>query len=276
MRAGAWAAAGLAVVLMAGCGPKNPDDAVVATVMGEKITARQLNRELQGARGVNAKDPEVRRAILDQMISRKLLAKAARAEGMDRQPQVLEAKASADEAFDANLYQVAMLARVTPPTPAEAKALVDANPTRFAQRKVYLVAELRTASPPDKALVDALMPTKTLEQAEAVLKARNVPYRRVIDTVDTLRANPKLSQAIAALPAGEPFLLPGAAGLIVGRVQGSRPQPLTGAQAEAVAAQILLAERRAKAARESMATLRKDTVTYAAGYGPPNTKADPK
>ena len=243
MRAGVCAAAALMVVLMAGCGPRNPGDAVVATVMGEKITAAELDRELQGVRAPKAQEAAVRRAALEAIISRKLLAKAARLEGLDRAPQVLAAKDTAEEVFDANLYRAATLARVAPPTPAEAKAYVQANPHMFARRTIYLLEELRAPVPADKALLDALMPTKSLAEAEAVFKARGVKYGRVLDSVDTLRANPKLSKAIAALPSGEPFLLPGAGGLIVGSVRSTRAQPLTGAKAEALARELLLAER---------------------------------
>lgn len=268
MRAGLCAAAALTVVLMAGCGPRDPGDAVVATVMGEKITAGELDRELRAARVAKPQDPVVRRAALEEIVTRKLLAKAARIEGLDRQPQILAAKATADEVFDAKLYQAATLAKVAPPTAAEAKAFVQANPTMFERRTIYLLEELRAPIATDKALVDALMPTKSLAAAEAVLKARGVKYRRVLDTVDTLRANPKLSQAIAGLPSGEPFILPGPGGLIIGSVRGVRPQPLTGPKAEAVARELLLASRRAVAARESIVALRKDTVVYADGFGP--------
>lgn len=263
MRFGAFGAAMLAAGLVAGCSAPDPDDRVVARVMGEAVTAGQVDAELLGASAAQLKDPAVRRAALEAIVTRKLLAKAARAEGLDRRPEVLRARATAKDEFDSNLFRSAVRASVPIPTAAEVSAYMTANPQRFAARRIYLVEELRTAHGADKALVDALLPTKSLAAAEAVLTSRGVPYRKVLGSMDTLQILPQVSQAVADLPPGEPFIVPDRGALIIGAVRGVKAQPLTGAEGEAVAGRMLLEERRAAALARAVQALRKDTVVYA-------------
>ena len=115
---------------------------------------------------------------------------------------------------------------------------------------------------------EALRPTKTLEEAEAVLRARRIPFRRVLLPMDTLRTDPRLSAADANLPPGEPFVVPGVSGFTVNRVRGSQVRPVTGAQAEAVARELMRAERINKALKDRVDTLRKEQVVYGPAFAP--------
>jgi peptidyl-prolyl cis-trans isomerase C len=110
----------MAVVLVAGCSKGDADNKdIAAEVAGEKITTAELQTELKGAGVKNVEDPRIQRAALEELIARKLLAKAARAEKLDKSAEVLAAKAAAEEAFDANLDRRATVAKVAEPTPAE-------------------------------------------------------------------------------------------------------------------------------------------------------------
>lgn len=272
MRAGMWAAM-LAALSVAACNTADADKGVVATVAGEKITVAELDRELRLAGVQKADDPKVRRAALDEIITRKLLAKAARADNLDKSADALAAKTIAVEAFDAGLARRAAAAKVVEPTPAEAAAFVQAHPEMFARRTGYLIDQLVVPTQQSPALVEALKPTKTLGEVERVLRQRGIAYRRTSQTLDTLRAAPALSVALAKLPSGEPFLLPDPAGFTVNRVRDAKVQPVTGAQAEAVALELLRADRRGKALRERLQTLKTGRVTYGEDYAPPAPQA---
>jgi peptidyl-prolyl cis-trans isomerase C len=265
MRARAWGAV-LAVVLVAGCSQGEPGKDVAAVVAGEKITTAELDRELRLAGVQKPDDPALRRAALDEIIARKLLAKAARTEGLDKNPEVLAAKASADEAFDANLDRLATASKVAPPTAAEVTAFVAAHPEMFARRTGYLIDQLQVPTRDTPDLIEALTPTKTIEEAAAVLRARGIPFRRAILPMDTLRTDPRLSAAVAKLPPGEPFILPGVMGFTVNRVRGSQLRPVTGAPAETIARELIRADRLNKALRERLAMLRKDRVEYGPAF----------
>jgi EpsD family peptidyl-prolyl cis-trans isomerase len=261
MRAGALGAA-LAAVIVASCSQGAPGKDVAAVVAGETITVAELDREMATSGAPKTSDPAVRRAVLDTIIVRKLLAKAARAEKLDKTPEALAAKRIADETFDAGLDRVATIARTPRPTPAEVKAYIAAHPEMFAHRTGYLIEQLQVPRRHTPDLFEALRPTKTLEAAEAVLKARQLPYRRVVLPMDTLRADPRISEAVARLPAGEPFIMPSPGGFTVNRVRGSQVSPVTGGRAEAIAAERIQTERINKALRDRLDTLHREQVVY--------------
>jgi peptidyl-prolyl cis-trans isomerase C len=259
----------MAVVLVAGCSKGDGDNKdIAAEVAGDKITTAELQTELKGAGVKNVDDPKIQRAALEEIIARKLLAKAARAEKLDKAPDVLAAKAAAEEAFDANLDRRATIAKIPEPTAAEVTAFVQAHPEMFAQRTGYLLDQLLVPAQQDPTLLEALKPTKTLEDVERILQERKIPYRRGTQSMDTLRADPGLSRVMTRLPPGEPFLLPDPAGFTVSRVRDKRVQPLTGPAAEKVAKELLWAERRTKALKDRLEALRKDKVAYGPAFAP--------
>ena len=267
MRAKVWKAA-LFAVIVAGCSQGAPDQDVAAIVAGETITVTELDRELANAGVAKATDPRVRRLALEEIVVRKLLSKAARSEGLNKTPGALEAKRVADEAFDANLDRISTIIRTPAPTAAEVSAYVAARPEKFARRTGYLIEQLQVPQRHTPEMFEALRPTKTLEEAEAVLRARRIPFRRVLLPMDTLRTDPRLSAAVANLPPGEPFVVPGVSGFTVNRVRGSQVRPVTGAQAEAVARELMRAERINKALKDRVDTLRKEQVVYGPAFAP--------
>jgi peptidyl-prolyl cis-trans isomerase C len=267
MRAVTWGAV-LAALVVAGCSQGAPGKDVAAIVAGEKITVAELDRELAGMNPAAAKDPAARRALLEVIVVRKLLAKAARAENLNKRPDALVAKRIADETFDANLDRLNTIAKTAPPTPAEVQAYIADHPEMFAQRTGYLIEQLQVPRRHTPDLFEALQPTKTLEEVEVVLKARNLPYRRVVLPMDTLRADPRISEAVAKLPAGEPFVIPSGAGFTVNRVRQSQVSPVTGRRAEVVAAERLRGERVTKALRERLTTLYKEQVVLGPDFAP--------
>lgn len=260
--------AALAAVIVAACSPTSPGKDVAAVVAGETITMAELDREIAASGARKTDDPAVRRAVLNAMVTRKLLAKAARAEKLNKTPEALAAKRVADESFDAGLDRVNTIARTPAPTPAEVKAYIAAHPEMFAQRTGYLIEQLQVPRPHTPELIEALRPTKTLEAAETVLKAQAMPYRRVVVPMDTLRADPRISDAVAKLPEGEPFILPINGGFTVNRVRGAQVRPVTGASAEAIAADRIRAERVNKALRDRLAALHKEQVVYGPAFAP--------
>ena len=116
-------------------GGGKPSGQVVATVDGEEITSLQLRTELGN---FGSRDPEVMKAAqqqaLQRIIMRKLIAKKAREEKLDKGTDYTLQVERGQEALLAQLYQRKLATKAPQPTKAEAEAYVTANPARFLSR----------------------------------------------------------------------------------------------------------------------------------------------
>ena len=83
MRARVWVAV-VATLAITGCEKSGKDLALVGR---EKITEAQLDAELRAGEVAQVGNPAVRKAALQQIITRKLLAQAARRDKLDRTPE---------------------------------------------------------------------------------------------------------------------------------------------------------------------------------------------
>src|SRR5689334_2508976 len=108
-------AAIVAALTMAGCDKIAMQRPALATVGNERISDAQLNAELKAGEAPQPNNPQVRAAALDQIITRKLLAQAARAERLDQTPENIVMKGAAVEAFEAGLELRAIRDKVATP-----------------------------------------------------------------------------------------------------------------------------------------------------------------
>jgi EpsD family peptidyl-prolyl cis-trans isomerase len=257
-----WVTVAATALLVAGCNSGGGGKDVLATVGSEKITEQQVETELRLGGVANPEDPAARKAALDQIIARKLLAQQARADKLDKTPDAAVLRAAAIETYEANLQRTAMMSKVAKPTTADAATFIQAHPEMFAERTGYVIERLQVNAPADPALVEALKPAKTLEEVEATLQARKIPYRRSIDQLDSLRAAPQLTATVSRLAPGEPFVLPEPNGFTVGRVRDRKVQPVTGEAATQIASEIVYAQRQATTMKERLDALKDEKVKY--------------
>lgn len=259
IRAGVFVAV-VAALAVSGCSKVGGDKDTLAVVGSEKVTQAQLDAELKAGEVPRATEADVRNAALDQIVTRKLLAQAARAEKLDATPEGRFTKAAAMESYEAGLELRAIRDKVAAPTAAEAEAFVQAHPEMFARRSGYLIDQLHIKTQNDPALFQALQPTKTLADVERLLQSRGIPFRRSVEQMDTLRADPRLSTAIGKLGPGEPFVLNEPGGFTVSAVRQTTVQPVVGPAATAIAKEMLLAQRRGKATQDRVAALRAEKI----------------
>jgi EpsD family peptidyl-prolyl cis-trans isomerase len=258
----------MALLLLAGCGgpAKTP---VAATVNGYPISVAQLDLELSNAGVPNAKDPAVRRAALQRIIVRRLLAAEAQKSHLEATAQAQALKAALLDSWRANLAEAATVSAAKPPTDQEVDAFIGAHPELFSGRMVYLVDRLTVVGPASADLLNALKPTATLEAAEAVLKSHGVEYQRSVAQLDSASMSPAIGSQIAKLPPNEPFILPSKTGIDIARVRASKAQPISGVDAQRVARILMITQQRAKLMSDKLAALRKDAkITYGEGYQP--------
>jgi EpsD family peptidyl-prolyl cis-trans isomerase len=252
--------------------PKAPTGQVVATVSGEEITLRELNAELRGAQ---IQDPKQRKAAeqaaLDQIITRKVLAKAAHDAGLDKGPDFALRKQRAMDIFMAQLLQERMTNAVPATTRDEADRFVSNHPEMFAQRKILEIDQIRAQGPISQAQLKQLQPLNTLDDIQAWLVKNNIQYRRGSAELDPVSTDPNLMAGILKLPPGEVFVVPAAPDILINRIVSTRSQPLTGDAAATVATQYLTQQHTREAVGKQMGGLFRasvSSVVYNPAYRP--------
>lgn len=246
---------------------------VVATVDGDEITIFELNAELQGVQVPAGADRKaLEQAALQRVIERKILAKIARDRGLDKNPAFLLQERRAGELILAGMLRDQLASRVAQPTDTDIQQFIAAHPELFAQRKTFSVDQVIFPAPANPAKLREFGPLKTLDQVVQKLTADGTKFQRGSGKIDTLAMPPEAAKKIAALPAGEVFILPSREGVAANVVTQVNVEPLTGDQARTTAINAIRAERFAKAADSQLGEIVKKAkadVKYQAGYAPP-------
>lgn len=275
-----YGAALLACIAMSGCGmigggSKAPKGQVVATVNGEEITITELNRELGGASPAN---PEERKAMeqaaLNAIITRKVVAQAAKEQKLDKTPQYAQQEQQAKEAMLVGALQRQIASTVVAPTRPEAEKFVADHPNMFAQRRVMVVDQLVVGKFKQE-LMKEFEPMTTLEQIEAVLSRENIDFQRTTTVLDTLSAPEGLTDTLMKLPPGEIFIFPRGNAIFVNQIRDARVMPFTGDRAINYALAGLKTMRTQEQVAKQIETMRKGAeakVTYNDKYKPAPAK----
>lgn len=233
-----------------------PTGQVAATVNGQEVTVRQINAELGGA---NVADPKVRKmadtAALENIVSRKLLAQAAVAQGLDKTPDFELLKQRAVDGLLVELLEKKLAESVPAPTKEDADAYVTEHPDSFSQRKIYVVNQLRMMRPSDPALLKTLQPLNTMDAVEAALTQNHIAFEKGVGTLDSLGADPKLVDQIAKLPANEIFIIPAGNQLLVNQIKDTQLTPVSGEAASQIALVMLKRQRTEDAVRKQLSAI---------------------
>lgn len=273
-------AAVLACIALSSCGlvgggAKAPKGQVVATVNGEEITVTELNREIGGAAPADAEQRKaMEQAALQSIISRKLVAQAAKEQKLDKTPAFAQQELQTKESMLVGAMQRKIAAAVPNPSRAEAEKFVADHPHMFAERRVMVVDQIVVAqfSP---ALMKEFEPLTTLEQVEGVLGRENLDFQRTTTVLDTLNAPEDLTTTLMKLPPGEIFVFPRGNAVFVNQIRESRTLPFTGERAVNYATAGIKQMRTQEAVARQLETIRKaadEKITYNEKYKPAPAK----
>ena len=282
----AWAPvlASLTCLSIAGCrlpwqdgGKSAPKGQVIATVKGQEVTLTDLRAELEGQA---APSPDAQKQLeqsgLERIIGRKLLANAAHDQGLDRTPDYAVEKQRGVETILALTLQKRIASQVPPPTRDEAERFVLDHPEMFANRKFFIVDQLRMKRPPDAAKLKELEPLKTMDQVEAWMSQNHIYYDHALDTIDTLNTNPQLTDFLLKLPPNEVFVIPAGDLLLIDQITETKELPLTGDKAVDQATDVLRNQRTVEAvarAENQILARSANTIRYTDAYKPVQTAA---
>jgi peptidyl-prolyl cis-trans isomerase C len=238
----------MACLALAGCQPsaKAPIGQVAATVDGQEITQKQIDTELAGAQlgnGPHALEA-ARRQALQSIVVRKLLAKAARDQGLDKTPEFAVREQGQTETVLAQALEAKLVNAVPQPTAEEAQDFMRKNPDVFAERKIFTVDQIRFGPPAGSNVLREIQPLNTLEEIAAVLNREKVPFQRSIERIDAVGNDPNVIAQIVKLPSNAVFILPSRAGVSADQIKDAEVEPFTGEAATKYATQVLLVQRR--------------------------------
>lgn len=258
---------------LAACGSSGePTGQVVATVDGQEITTADLNTELGGA---SAPTPEgqkqLQRMALDNIVNRKIMANAAREQGLDKGPAAAILEAKAKDLALIELLNQQMRKKVPQPSDEEVRNFVQSNPDQFANHKLFVVDQIivRSVTPQ---LAKALEPVKSLAEAQQILAAAKVPSNSTTGVIDTLTIPPAAAKQIAALPPGEVFIIPSNDGVRINVIRSTQTSPIPEAQARQIATEMLSRQRMQGQMNNELGKLvteGRKSVKYNAAFAPP-------
>jgi peptidyl-prolyl cis-trans isomerase C len=209
---------------------KAPSGQVVATVDGEEITLSELKAELAGApRPQNAEAAKaIQEGALRNIIIRKIAAKAAHDQGLDKTPEFAIEKQRVNQNLLTQALQKQLAASVAAPTRQDAEAFIGSHPGMFADRKLVTVDQIRMAAPKTQEELKEFLPLHSLTEFEALLSKKGADYQRSASVIDSGSTDPGMMTQIEKLPPGEPFMVPSAGMVLVNQIRETRPAPFTG------------------------------------------------
>lgn len=276
-------AAGLAsaaLIALAGCNRGGTESAptgqVIAKVGGQEITQRELTAELNGFTSQDeATTKKAQEAALQAIVNRKLLAHAAKEAGIEKSADFQLMQHRADELMLAQAYEQQIASKLPKPSQQEVQQYIAQHPNTFAQRKIFVLDQIKIPRSTDRKILDRLKPLHSNDEVEQALLSAGVDYAREPATLDASTAPPALTDQIVRIGSTEPFVLPSGNSITINQVKESRTVPFTGAPATELAQKALMSDRVSKAIKARMDELKKAAggVQYQAGYAPPKEAA---
>jgi EpsD family peptidyl-prolyl cis-trans isomerase len=262
-----------ALALLGACG-KEATGQSVAVVGDEEVSLAELNAELARARvPENADKKEVMPQLLQRIVDRKLLAKAATEQGIDRSPEFLTEERRAREELLINMLAKRQADSIKLPSQAEIDRYIAQNPTMFQQRAMLSLNQLQFA-PVDARVLKQLEDDHSLEEVAATLTSNNVRFATGTARLDTGTVPPQVAGRINALPPGEPFIVPSNGRMVASVITGRQAATLSPEQSRALAAEAIRRQKLVDMMKSRVEETKRATeIKYQPGYEP---KAAPK
>jgi peptidyl-prolyl cis-trans isomerase C len=226
-------------LLVAGC-DREATGQVAAVVNGEEITLQEVNAELGAAEiPEGAEREKAQQAALQRIVDRRLLAQAARTEGLDQDPDYLLKQRQLDEALLVQLFSQKLDRAIAVPSEREVDAFIKDNPGLFEGRMVYTIDRIQFPMPADRSVLQALEDDHSMDAVAAKLQSLGIQFQRQPAQMDSARLGQERVNRILSLPKGEPFLLPEGGIVTVASLTGQQPAPISGADARPIAVQAM-------------------------------------
>ncbi|MBX9881838.1 MAG: hypothetical protein K2X73_07685 [Sphingomonas sp.] len=213
----------MAVMALTACAKPAPSGQVLVDVDGTDITRRDLVVELQSPEGRGVAPA----ALIERLIDRRLLAAAARNDGLDQSPDYLGQVRRQRELLLAQIYIDRIAQTVPPPTAAAVATYIARHPQAFAERR--LIDALRLTTAPTPVAQRLLRAAPNIAPAAAALARAGQVAKLEPVTFDSAAVPPATFAALAG--SARPVFTDATDRIEAIMPLRVRPAPLTGAAA---------------------------------------------
>jgi EpsD family peptidyl-prolyl cis-trans isomerase len=263
-------------LILSACGAKTDtpkDTQVVANVNGSELSVSQLNFYLQGVGNIPAdRLPAARKEVLNRLVEQEAVVQEAMLKKLDRDPVIQQQL----EAAKRDVLVKAHLQRVAAAVPAPDQEAIDKffaeRSVLFQKRKVYRFAEITLPGRPVTwtEIEKALLPTKSIAEAAAVLKAKGIDLP-IAQNVNRGTEELPMDQIekFLALKDGEVVIYQRAPGIVIAQILSSLDAPVDATKAKPVIERFLVTKARAEAVQAEMKRIKEGMkVTYLGEFAP--------
>lgn len=258
--------AALAMLSVAAC-DKKPEGQVVAVVDGNEITAQEVNGELGAAAAQGEPDQQTRNLALNRLIDRRLLAEAAREDGLEDSPEYILRRRSMEENLLVQMMGEKLSRDNKQPTAQQIDQLIAENPQAFADRTIFALDQIVFQMPPRRDVFTALAPAKTMAEVVATLNRFGIKFQRGNNTIDSANLPPAVFQQFKRVGSSEPLVIPAGRAVTVAMVLQSEAAPLTGPAARNVASNAYIKREVEKTMKARLdAARKKGKIEYQSGF----------
>jgi EpsD family peptidyl-prolyl cis-trans isomerase len=227
-----------AAMLLAGCGKKAAEPAVVGQVIAhvgpDDVTQQELDNELRLANVPADKrtDPVIK-AALSRIVERKYLVQQAVAAKLDREPTVhLDLLRSREQILAGAFVQRDLSAKMTSISKNEIDSYIQGHPKQFDQRELFQVDQISFVAPKDiEALAASTKDFKSLDQVEAKLNEMNVKFSRGTATLDSATMPAEMLKVLDARKPDDIYFIRSRGGASFFKVTSVDPKPMTADEA---------------------------------------------
>lgn len=266
-----WLLAPVSALSLTSCHKGTPSGQVVARVNGEEITQTELTVE-SAAAGV----PPVARdkagpAMVQRLVDRKLLAQAAKKNGIDKDPTFIVLRQRGEEMLLVQRYLQRQSQTANQPAgDDEVQDYLRSHPAVSDQRQQLSLDQVQFPAPTDVSELKALQKVATIDELLEVLRGRGIQFKRDASQADTATLPDNMLASINRLKPGEPLVILGGPVITAVAVTGRQPVPANAAQSAAIAKQRMITERINKRLQQEDTALRQGAdVQYGTGMAPP-------
>lgn len=250
---------------------KKAEGQVVAVVNGNEITAQEVNGALGAAAAQGEPDQQMRNAALNQLIDRRLLAGIAREEGVENSPEYILRRRTMEENLLVQMMGEKLARDNTKPTAQQIDQMIAENPQAFADRTVFALDQIVFPMPPRRDVFDALAPAKTMAEVVATLNKFGIKFQRGSNTIDSANLPPPVFQQFKRVGSSEPIVIPSGQAVTVAMITESRPAPVSGQAARAMATNAYAKREVEKSLKAKLDAARKAAeIEYQSGFSAPS------